>query len=261
MDDVLTQALENELLSFYLQPIVSLSTNLCTGFELLSRCPELGFTNSSPSAHLYKSGNDDAQLKHFQLSIQRAIATQRALSSIGFQTLAVFVNVAITDFSVENCRWVSSMSRHRLKGICLEISEQVDTYLTTSMIQRIHRLRHDGAAIAIDDYGMGYSNDLRTASIPFDYIKLDKRFLSTPRKDPEYIELKHKIANWRAQGKGVVMEGIENIGHLKAAKALNTSHAQGYHYSEALPFLDAVQWTRDLKTEQAKSIEAQQSRA
>ena len=57
------------------------------------------------------------------------------------------------------------------------------------------------------------------------------------------------------------MEGIENIGHLKAAKALNTSHAQGYHYSEALPFLDAVQRTRDLKTEQAKSIEAQQSRA
>jgi len=93
--------------------------------------------------------------------------------------------------------------------------------------------------LAIDDFGAGYSNLVTLARLPFDTVKLDRSMISNVATDPEkqtIVRIGLKLA--AELGFETVVEGIENMQDLEFVADAGATYAQGYLFSEAVPFAE-----------------------
>ena len=76
----------------------------------------------------------------------------------------------------------------------------------------LNKLKERGFSLAIDDFGTGYSSLATLASLPFDTLKIDKRFvdgIGIDRKQEEVIATIIRLA--RALNLQIVAEGIKKL--------------------------------------------------
>lgn len=96
------------------------------------------------------------------------------------------------------------------------------------LVQSLQTMRQQGLRIAIDDYGVGASSELRVREVKPEIIKMDKSLLA------EYIngdpgKLLKAMALAREIDARVLLEGVEDHGCYLAAKALGVDYMQGYY--------------------------------
>lgn len=252
MDEILGHALLKGEIEPYLQPIYNLKEQSFTSAELLTRCSKYGMPDSSPSKYLHMHSNPEVQDAHLKFTVNRSLEFLDGLLAVNSTIKSVSVNIDITDITRRFLDWLEAKCLRRadmLQGICFEISEHVDCPITPTLLQRIHEMKRLGVQIAIDDYGKGFSTDQRVYSVPSSIIKIDKS-LYQPSVDQYRINfLAEKCFAWKASGKSVVLECIETAEHLKLANTIGATHAQGFLFTKALPFLDAVSFARQSSEE------------
>lgn len=96
------------------------------------------------------------------------------------------------------------------------------------------KLHSAGFKISLDDYGTGFSSLKLLADISFDFLKLDRYFISKigcPRTDKVLCST---IAMAKALGATVIAEGVENIKQLSFLKENGCFLAQGYYFFRPL---------------------------
>lgn len=119
--------------------------------------------------------------------------------------------------------------------ICLEITENVCGEDYKKVAENIRELIDSGFKIAIDDFGVDYSNLSFLEKFDFNVIKLDKYFIDNIESsiivqrliDAIYhLSIKRNIA--------VVMEGVENLDQVELIKEISDHkfYIQGYYYSK-----------------------------
>jgi EAL domain-containing protein (putative c-di-GMP-specific phosphodiesterase class I) len=127
--------------------------------------------------------------------------------------------------------WIQELSDYKLDParISLEITEQVMLRPTATVRARIERLKQAGFQFSIDDFGMGYSSLAVLQGTQFNYLKIDRHFISTLDTNPEsqavvraIIELAHGL-NMQA-----IAEGIETQAQLEILQQLGCDLGQGY---------------------------------
>lgn len=93
----------------------------------------------------------------------------------------------------------------------------------------IDDLRHRGAMIAIDDFGVGFSNVQRIVTIRPDLVKLDMSLIRGIDTDP-MLQAVVAGAMLFAQrtGSRVVAEGIETTAERDCLSALGVTLGQGF---------------------------------
>ena len=55
---------------------------------------------------------------------------------------------------------------------------------TAEILETMHQLKKLGTAIALDDFGVGYSSLNNLTIFPFDKIKIDRSFIAKMTKSP-----------------------------------------------------------------------------
>jgi sensor c-di-GMP phosphodiesterase-like protein len=103
------------------------------------------------------------------------------------------------------------------------------------------QLQDRGFSLAIDDFGTGYSSLATLASLPFDILKIDKRFvdgIAVDKKQEEVIGTIIRLA--RALNLQIVAEGIETEPQYEFLAAKQVEFSQGYFFSKPLPLEDLV---------------------
>lgn len=108
-----------------------------------------------------------------------------------------------------------------------------------ALCERIHAM---GIKLALDDFGTGYSSLARMASLPVDYVKLDKSLVDeflTPGRESFVDDVTHLV---HALGKTVIVEGVETEDQYQLCLSLGCDQIQGYYFArplqaEALPDL------------------------
>jgi sensor c-di-GMP phosphodiesterase-like protein len=90
--------------------------------------------------------------------------------------------------------------------------------------------------ISIDDFGVGYSSLAYLKRLPADAVKIDKSFVAGIGEDVEdtaivgmVIDLAHTL------GMEAVAEGVESEEQATLLREMGCDHAQGFHFSKALP--------------------------
>ena len=122
----------------------------------------------------------------------------------------------------------------------LEITESLPIGTIDETAARLESLRSLGCQIAIDDFGTGYSTVEALVSIPVDIVKIDAMFVKPrqPAMDERILECMVTLASCVAPT--VVVEGIETLAELNAARSAGASHVQGYLFCN--PTLKPAHW-------------------
>jgi diguanylate cyclase (GGDEF)-like protein len=107
----------------------------------------------------------------------------------------------------------------------------------TAALAPLHDHDH---ALYLDDFGTGYSSLTYLRTLPIDGLKIDQSFTASLHDDENdttaiitaIVDMAHDL------GLVVTAEGVENPAQAQTLTSLRCDHAQGYHYSRAVPAED-----------------------
>lgn len=115
----------------------------------------------------------------------------------------------------------------------LEITEGALIRDVDSAVVRLAALRALGVAIALDDFGVGYSAMSYLSRLPFDTLKIDKSFVfAFGIERPALAIATAIVALAKALDKRVVAEGVETPTQAALLQGLGVDELQGYLYGK-----------------------------
>lgn len=120
--------------------------------------------------------------------------------------------------------------------IVLEITESFSLETSDRFIGQIKDLRNAGFRIALDDFGLGYSEFNQLRQLPFDIIKIDKSYIQNiglDRVTDVFVNAVVQVAGHL--DRSVVAEGIEGPDDRIRATAAGCRLFQGYHFLAPSP--------------------------
>ena len=152
-------------------------------------------------------------------------------------SLNISLNEIENDNFVKQAIEILSKSNLEKNNICLEVIERFKINNTNKANKNIKLLRENGFKIAIDDFGVEYSNLDILHLLDTDVIKVDKHFVDGIDKDTirnEIILFISRIA--KAKGKAVVLEGVEEEHQDTIIKKIENDsiYVQGYYYNKPM---------------------------
>jgi len=131
------------------------------------------------------------------------------------------------------------------ENIIFEIIER--SFVNKTAVKNIKRLKSNGFALSIDDYGVGYSSLETLIKYKIDELKLDKSLIDEIETKKGYLICKHTINLCKEIGIEIVAEGVETKKQLEILKNLGVDLIQGYIFAPALPLEKAVQFAKGFK--------------
>ncbi len=129
-----------------------------------------------------------------------------------------------------------------LGNIELEITETVLIGDHEAIAEKLEAITRMGYKIAIDDFGIGYSNLSYISRFPLTCLKIDRSFVSQLPKTGPIIKLIFTLA--QQIGATTVAEGVETKAELDWLEGEACDQVQGFIYSRPLEhdaFLDVVE--------------------
>jgi EAL domain-containing protein (putative c-di-GMP-specific phosphodiesterase class I) len=124
-------------------------------------------------------------------------------------------------------------------GLIVEVAEDEIVRDIRRSKEIIERIRVGGLAIAIDDFGAGYSSFSSLRELSFAELKLNSSFVKGCAGDPTSaaicqtaIDLAHRF------GSSAVAEGIETVADLQAMQIMGCDFGQGNLIAPPLPMTD-----------------------
>jgi len=122
--------------------------------------------------------------------------------------------------------------------VILEVTESAA--FLGNMAQTLERFRALGCKTALDDFGTGYSSLTQLQSLPLDYIKLARSFISKlcsddPKEDKRCEKLTVAILSLADSMSLIpIVEGIETESQLHRIRQFSCNLVQGYVYSKPM---------------------------
>ena len=117
--------------------------------------------------------------------------------------------------------------------VTLEILEGITSHGANDNILQLKELKDIGFKIAIDDFGVEYSNFERITELDIDFIKIDGKYIKTLPTNKKSYEIAKAITNFaHSLNIEVVAEFVEDEEIQKIIKELNIEYSQGYYFSK-----------------------------
>ncbi len=253
----LHRAIERHEIDVRFQPQVNLIDGRIVGVEALARWhhPRLGEVGAETLlAAADRAGLGVALSDHVQaLALRRAVEWPDALSR-----MRVAVNVTATDLS--RTPFVSRfLARVHEAGIA---PGRVTAEVTEgAMIDNLHAagtalaaLRAAGCRVALDDFGTGYSSLSYVATLPLDYLKIDRSLTQSAVGDARNrVVLQGVLGIAEGLGLETVAEGVETDAQRLMLAARGCTLYQGFLCAGPLDDAGLIELVRaaDAKGEQA----------
>jgi diguanylate cyclase (GGDEF)-like protein len=223
------EALGNDTLEAFFQPIIRLGTGRLAGVEALLRVRGCdGCYLDTEQAILV--AEQTGMIAEIGVRMLRTACAQTATWTDG---LTVSVNLSAREVAlprlherVQDVLHQTGLSPDRL---VLELTESVLLEAAHSTVRDLHQLRASGVGIAIDDFGTGYASLRYLATLPVTCVKVDRSFTAGLGVDPICETLvRATIGLARDLGLSCVVEGVETEAQLDLLGSEPHVLAQGY---------------------------------
>ncbi|WP_165857715.1 putative bifunctional diguanylate cyclase/phosphodiesterase [Marinobacter sp. JSM 1782161] len=248
IEQTIRTALRQGWQASFLQPLVDLQTGAIDGFEVLSRIhhPERGVI--SPSVYVPVAERTGLIRPLSEQMLRQAIPMleDESLKAHFGERFSLGVNLSPTqlhdphlaDHILQILKWENA-DPSRLK---IELTETAVMADPNVAIHLIHRLRKHGVAIALDDFGSGYSSLAYIRNLPLDQLKIDRSLVSGVDYDSEKRAILEMILTLCERLKlDVVAEGIENEAELSCLLGMGAHYGQGFLFSRPLAVADLLE--------------------
>ena len=123
-----------------------------------------------------------------------------------------------------------------ISQIIIELTEGIFLSDTDTTTRVLSLFKEAGIRTAIDDFGTGYSSLSYLTKFSFQFLKIDRSFVSKMDQSPEDETIVSVIMSMAQQlGMATIAEGVETVGQVEKLKRLGCDLAQGYLYSKPMP--------------------------
>lgn len=236
----LRKALERGEIIPYYQPVVNGQTGDIEGLEVLARWkhPRAGFIPPDsfiPVAE--KSGLVIPLTRYLMNKVQADLAP---VIHHFPDNLHIAINIAAahanTPQLVGECAAFLQAFGQKPVRLVLEITEREPLDITTDVQARLMKLREMGVMLALDDFGTGYSGLSYLNDAAFDFIKIDRSFVSRISAEPESTRLVDCVIDMaRKLSLSIVAEGVETPLQVDYLNRQGIQLLQGYYFYRPVP--------------------------
>ncbi|HEU5250862.1 MAG TPA: PAS domain S-box protein [Thermoanaerobaculia bacterium] len=236
LENRLRQALHNEELVLYYQPIVDLQDGRVRAAEALLRWrhPERGLL---PPAEFITLAEISGLISPIgQWVMQTACEQIREWQALGHPRFAVSVNLSPRQFQQADLasQVADALGASGIDASCLELEITESNAMENAelTIATLWDLRRLGVGIALDDFGTGYSSLNYLKRFPIDRVKLDQSFVRDVVTNSEDAAIvRAVIAMAHTLRLVVTAEGVENADQLSFLRQNRCDEMQGFLFS------------------------------
>ncbi|PJK15489.1 hypothetical protein CO613_00420 [Lysobacteraceae bacterium NML07-0707] len=239
----LRTAINNNELCLYFQPKIRASDNALIGLEALARWYLPDGSEILPAEFIPLAEETGLVRELDAWVLREACYHCKQWHELGWTHLNVAVNISLTRLDIE--------SLHRSVQMALKESGLPPGKLEIELIESemlrnsesnhiwISKLKDLGVKIAIDDFGVGYSNLSYLQNFGFDVLKIDKSFVQALEYSADtYHLIRGIMAMSHALGLQVVAEGVETEYQAAILRGEDCDMLQGYLFHVPMPAAD-----------------------
>jgi len=231
----LRRAIENDELTLYYQPKVSLKTGSCIGVEALVRWqhPRRGIVPPDQFIPLAEQTGLIRPLSRWVLNA--ALRQSRAWQQDGLE-VPIAINLSMRDLHdpdlPDTVAELLATWQVPTAQLMVEITENGLMADPARALSTVTGLRAMGIRIAIDDFGTGYSSLAYLKRLPLDELKIDRSFVRELAADRDDLAIvRSTISLGHDLGLKIVAEGVEDRATMDLLRSLGCDVGQGYHFS------------------------------
>lgn len=239
-------AIKNDEFTFYVQPQCRISTGQIVGGEALARWIRIDGSIILPGEYIPVLEKYGFVMDLDQLLWEKVVKWLKEQLDQGIKPVPISVNVSRADiYTIDIAKHFHRLTekyglpRQYLK---IEITESAYVDSSVQIGELVQKLRADGFAVLMDDFGSGYSSLNMLSSLEVDVIKLDGRFLNLDKDAYQRgIRILESVINMaKIIGLPIIVEGVETKEQMEFLRDLGCRYAQGFYFYHALPQEECV---------------------
>ena len=239
MELKIREALEKDLLFYYLQPQYDINRKL-RGFEALARMKSEDGKMISPGEFIpvaERVGLIDKVDGHvFQKAAQFFGELIRDTGTDAMLSVNVSVRHLMKNDFLEEVKSVLEISGIPAGQLEIEITESIMIDSAEKALKVIEALKDMGIKIAIDDFGTGYSSLSYLNNFPANLLKVDKSFvdrMNASDSSKQYVAA--IISMGHVMNFDVIAEGVEEPDQLDTLRRIGCDYVQGFIWGKPMP--------------------------
>jgi len=240
LEKLLKQAIDDAQFVLHYQPKVDTRTGQIAGAEALIRWrhPVLGMV---PPDKFIPLAEETGLIVPIGAWVIRAVCAQQAAwRDAGVDIVPVALNLSALQFREGNVldALQGALAAHALDPTWLEL-ELTETLVMQDAEAAQNTMRafgHLGLRLSLDDFGTGYSSLAYLKRFPFQYVKIDRAFVTDITHNPDDAAIATAIiAMAHSLHMEVIAEGVETESQLNFLRQRQCDYIQGYYFSRPVP--------------------------
>jgi diguanylate cyclase (GGDEF)-like protein len=227
------EAVSEENIIVYFQPIINNKTKLIEKYECLARIKD---DDEIISPYMFLNA---AKASGNLSNVTKSIIAQ-SFKKFQNTTYEFSLNITGEDLQIEYLEYylMKFSKKYNIdpSRIVLEVLEDI-TSLDLSIISRqLEKFKELGFKIAIDDFGAENSNLSRLLEVEPDYLKIDGAFIKNILEDKKSQVIVDAIVKiCKEENIKVIAEFIHSAAVQKRIEELGIEYSQGYYFGEPSP--------------------------
>lgn len=237
LETIIRHTLVEEKFELNFQPIFDQASKALISFEALLRLRDREGAFIPPAKFIPVAENIHLMREIGNWVVRRAAATAATWPS----HIGVSVNLSAQEFasdelvaSIKSALEDANLAPGRFE---IEITESLFLEHSERNLRMLNDIKALGVAIAMDDFGAGYSSLSYLWRFPFDKVKIDHSFLQG--FDTEKRKISGLIGTIFSLGRSMQMtisvEGVETEAQVELLEELQCDQLQGFHMGRPMP--------------------------
>ncbi|MBR1640513.1 MAG: EAL domain-containing protein [Treponema sp.] len=233
-------AIKNEYIKVFYQPVAFTKDKILSGFEALARWndPVYGMISPANFIPILEEYHEIHKLDSFVIEqVCRDIAEFRDKYSI---KIPVSVNFSRIDFELMNVEKLvfDNLRKNNLENgmIHIEVTESALANSSQILQESLEKLNSSGFSLWLDDFGSGYSGLSSLTQYNFSMMKIDMGFLRNfySNKKTKSV-LKNIVLMAKEIGMQTLTEGVESEDIFNFLASIGCDRIQGFLFGKPMP--------------------------
>jgi len=234
---MITNAIEENKIIPYFQPIMNIQNNRIECHEVLGRIKT--DTEVLEAGEFIGIAEKLGVVSKFDLILMEKVFEK--IKNDGYEGL-LFINLSarsliLSEFIPAVVKLAKTYDIDRSK-VVFEITER-DTVKNMALLEKfVENLKFVGFKFAIDDFGSGFSSFHYVKRLPLDFVKIEGEFIRNMTRDPKDMTIVKSLLLLAEEFNiATIAEYVENAEILNAVKDIGINYAQGHYVGKPEPEL------------------------
>lgn len=240
IEQLISDALKNDWLEVWYQPIYSTGKRRFTSAEALVRIRNQDGALVPPGAFIETAERNGTILQLGEAVFRKVcrFLSENDITQYGIDYIEVNLSVVQCAYGKLAEDYIEVIKEYGISPdlINLEITESASMNAKKTLLDNMKRLMDYGVNFSLDDFGTGQSNLDYITDMPVDIVKFDKGMTNAYFENGKAKYVMDAATNMiQGMNLKIVSEGIETEEQFNTMKEMGINYIQGYYFSKPLP--------------------------